>query len=73
MVKQIAIHLILLHGLHGHVLYINPDEVVAIRSPTQQSLIKEGFNCAIFTTDGKFVSVIETCDKVNGLLGQVPR
>jgi hypothetical protein len=72
MLYTIVIHLILLHGLHGHVLYINPDEVVAIRSPTQQSLLKEGVKCAIFTTDGKFVSVIETCNEVNRLIGQVP-
>jgi hypothetical protein len=68
MLDIIAIHLILLHGLHGHVLYVNPDEVVAIRSPTQHSLLKEGYKCAISTTDGKFVSVIEPCDEVHRLI-----
>jgi hypothetical protein len=73
-VNTIAIRLILLHGIHGHILYINPDEVVTLRSPTQQSLLQEGVKCAISTTDGKFVSVIETCDEVLRVIGrEVPR
>jgi hypothetical protein len=68
-----VVHLIMLHGLHGYELYINPDEVVSIRPPAQQTLIKEGFKCAISTADGKFVSVIETCEEVRKLIEQVKK
>jgi uncharacterized membrane protein len=73
MLYIIATRLILLHGLNNYELYINPDEIVTIRSPTQQSLLKEGVKCAISTVDGKFVSVIEPCTEVNRLIGQVKK
>jgi hypothetical protein len=73
MFLPIVVHLILLHGLHGSEIYINTEEIVAIRSPAQQSLIKEGFRCFIATADGKFVNVIETCEEVSRLIEQIKK
>jgi uncharacterized protein YlzI (FlbEa/FlbD family) len=72
--STVAVHLILLHGLHGQLLYVNPKEVVAIRTSSHKELLIEGVKCAISTADGKFISVRETCDEVMRLIAQeVPK
>lgn len=45
---------------------INPAEVVAIREPRGQNEthFHKEVHCLIFTSDGKFVGVIETCEEV---------
>ena len=67
----IAVKLILLHSVEGHEIAISPDQVTSLRAaiphrPNQ--LITEDVACLISLTDGKFVSVTESCDKVRALL-----
>lgn len=63
--------LILLHGLDGHDIMVNPIQVTSMHAQLEgkpNEHVAEGAKCLINTTDGKFVSVIETCDKVRELL-----
>jgi hypothetical protein len=61
----VAIDLIWLTGLDHEAIAINPGEVVSIRSPRKHHrVLPPGANCAITTSDGKFTSVIESCQVV---------
>ena len=67
----IATRLILLHSVEGHEVTISPDQVTSLRAaiphrPNQ--LITEDVACLVNLTDGKFISVIESCAEVRTLL-----
>jgi hypothetical protein len=59
-VLRLTVVLVALTGPGGHVVAINPEEVVSARSPGQGEF-HESVQCVINTTDGKFVAVVETC------------
>ena len=70
--NALALDLVHLTGLHHELIEVNPTEIVVIRSPRKQSrLLPPEANCAIVTTDGKFISVLETCEEVDRRLEQV--
>jgi hypothetical protein len=56
--------LVQLHGLAGHVIYINPHQVTSIRTPTNSAHFAVGTKCLLFMTNRNFVSVTDTCDQV---------
>jgi hypothetical protein len=66
----LTLGLVLLHGLDGREIYINPETVTTMRAPIhgkENKVISAETQCVLNTTDGKFISVIETCDKVREL------
>ena len=67
----IAFHLVRFTGPDDQLIEINPDEVVALREPrdTEQHFHNK-VNCLIFTSDGKFVGVIEDCIEAHKRLAQ---
>ena len=70
MFAELAAGLVLLHSPNGHGILINPAAVTSMQSAVHgkaNAHIHEGVRCLINTSDGKFVSVIETCDQVRGL------
>jgi hypothetical protein len=64
----IASHLIWLHAPDGGDISVNIDEVVSMRGPKEQDttnkLFTEKAGCLINTTDGRFITVRETCKEV---------
>lgn len=61
--------LVLLHALDGHVILINPHAVTSMHASAGPNVhVADGVQCLINTSDGKFVSVIETCEKVRELI-----
>ena len=44
---------------------INVSEIVSIRAPRRSDHFAAGINCVIFTSDGKYVGVMESCPKIN--------
>lgn len=52
-----------LTGLDKQVIYINPEQVVSLRSPRAADYVAQGVKCIIHTTDGKYIAVLEECDK----------
>lgn len=70
----LALTLITLHSIDGFVILINPAHVVMLRPSseaakgTPNTLIGPGLRCSIGLADGKFVSVVETCDTVRAMI-----
>lgn len=68
-----AVHLIVLHNPDGHQIDINPAQVTSLRA-APEGQAREHFTgrvrCMINLTDGKFVTVVESCDEVRLLLGK---
>ncbi|KRR21375.1 hypothetical protein CQ14_06915 [Bradyrhizobium lablabi] len=65
-----TIILALLHAPNGHDIHVNPREVTSMHAAIpgkKNELVTEGVRCVINLTDGRFVSVVETCDEVSRL------
>jgi len=63
---QFAFDLVTFTGLDHEKIEVNPTEVVAIREPrTHRRELPPAAKCALVTTDGKFISVLETCSEVS--------
>lgn len=69
----IAVTLIVLHNVDGTELLVNPKQIVSLQAtneggargtPQQNKLIAGGHRCVIALTNGKFLSVVETCEAV---------
>lgn len=59
--------LVLLHGAGGHEVLVNPQQVTSLHAsiPHKPSeYFTDGVRCMIRLTDGKFVTVIESCEAV---------
>lgn len=67
----LALNLIALHGAQGHTVYVNPKEVVSIRTaPTGANRhYAPDIHCLIQTSDGKVVGSTDNCDAVAMTLG----
>lgn len=64
-----AVVLILLHGPQ-HDIYVNPQSVTTMRAAPggdDNRLVTGYVRCVLNTGDGKFISVIETCEEVRRL------
>lgn len=67
----VALHLIVLHTVDGHEVIINPAQVtnlIAAKEGQDNKLFTNEVHCMIGLTDGKFVSVGESCEVVRQLL-----
>ena len=63
--------LLLLHGPTGREIRINPRNVTSLHAPQpgqRNTSVTAGANCLINTSDGKFVSVAETCEAVSQMI-----
>jgi hypothetical protein len=57
-----AMHLVVLTGPDRQIILINPDEVVSLREPrSNEGHFTKGIACLVFTGDGKYTAVMETC------------
>lgn len=65
----IVLHLIVLHVPDGSEVQINPEHVTSLRARSDDHKhFSPHVNCMVGLTDGKFVTVVETCDVVRELL-----
>ena len=65
--KIAALVLIVLHGPDGREIDINVDEITAVHCKipnVENKLFAEGISAVVSTTDGKNVSVAETCEEI---------
>jgi uncharacterized protein YlzI (FlbEa/FlbD family) len=60
--------LIVLHTLDGREIDINPKQITSMREAREDDeggkAFTPGVRCMVNTTDGKFVTVTETCEEV---------
>jgi hypothetical protein len=65
--------LLVLHGPNGHEITLNPQAVTSLHAavpgqPNKQFTDKT--KCVINTTDGKFISVVESCEEVSRAINE---
>lgn len=63
--------LLLLHGPTGREIRVNPRNIASLHAPLpgqRNTAITDGAKCLIFTNDGKFVGVVETCEAVSRMI-----
>lgn len=53
-----------LQAADGHRVTLNAAEVTYFREPRDADHFVKGAHCLVFLTDGRFISVVETCDVV---------
>jgi len=66
-----ALELVTVHMIDGRVVQINPAEITSMVWPHEASsnkVMDDDVNCVISFTDGKFLSVAETCAEVQVLI-----
>lgn len=74
--EKLILALLLLHGPTGREIRVNPNSVTSLHSsvPGQPNkVLTDGSKCLINLTDGKFVSVAETCEMVDSMINQARR
>jgi hypothetical protein len=74
---KIAVILIALHGPDGHDIAINLDEITSVHCKVPGSkgtgAFAAGANAIINTTDGKFVSIAETCEALKAIIEEAEK
>lgn len=72
-----TIELVALHKLDGRVVFVNPDAVVQLAEPKPEGAAHKAFtddvNCVVGLTDGRYVTVRETCPEVRKLFVEQQR
>jgi uncharacterized protein YlzI (FlbEa/FlbD family) len=66
---RFVLALIVLHGLDGQLIHVNPAEIVSVRAPSSDLLAPE-IKCTLQTADGKLINVTDTCDEVLHRIGK---
>ena len=66
----VAAALVLLHRLDGGEVLVSPDQITALhaRGRGHNRLITEDARCAVWLSDGRLISVFESCNRVRQLL-----
>ena len=66
----IALDLIRLTGLNHEKIDVNPSQVVKLQPKPEvsQGHFTAAVKCVVYTSDGKFIPVLEDCNTVNKLL-----
>jgi hypothetical protein len=70
-VLLVAAKLIGVHSLDGHEIAISPQQVTSLRAARPHKpneLVAPHVHCLVGLTDGKFVSVTESCAEVREML-----
>jgi len=58
-----TVQYLVLTTLDGRTIHVNPAHIVSTTT-TKGKLVTDAVQCVIYTTDGRFFSVVETCDSI---------
>jgi uncharacterized protein YlzI (FlbEa/FlbD family) len=61
--------MITLNGLDGQIIYVNPTEIVSVRTPSTD-LLHQDVKCSLQTADGKLINVTNSCEEVLHRIGR---
>jgi hypothetical protein len=64
--------LVTVHQIDGRAVLVNPRQVTSMAEARDSGQIPDAVNCVIALTDGRFLSVAETCTEVRALLEGEP-
>jgi hypothetical protein len=73
MAEVFALELIHLHGPGNQIISLNPNEIVALRTPQKSDHFAEGVRCFVATADGKFSTVLEDCNTIEKMLEEIKK
>lgn len=59
---------IVLTGPDHQVIEVNPAKIVSLRAPRHAEHFAPGTRCLVFTADAKYLSVMESCQKIETML-----
>jgi hypothetical protein len=66
-----ALALVIVHGVAGNEIIINPQAVTSLQAPKQHDHhFTDAARCFISLADGRFVNVVEACDTVREMITQ---
>lgn len=76
--EMAAAALIILHGPDGHEIRISPQQITSLHAPKQGAKVEDklyapALKCLVNLTDGKSVTVVETCIHVENLLHEATK
>ena len=63
----VTLQLVIFHTVDGHEVAINPAHItnmIAAKDDQENKLFTDSVRCVINLTDGKFITVAESCDMV---------
>jgi hypothetical protein len=60
----LAVELLRFTSPDGAPIYVNPEEVVAVRPSRETDHFSKDVHCVMFLVDGKFIGLRETCEEV---------
>jgi hypothetical protein len=63
-----AVQFIVLTGPDKQIIHVNPKAIIDLRPPRGNDHFAPGTHCLVFLSDGKPLTVQETCDQVKHLL-----
>ena len=70
LVVAAATQYIVLQTPDGRKMNVNPKHIVGV-ADTKGKLVTDIVHCVIYTTDGQFFSVVETCESIKARLEEL--
>lgn len=72
---KLALLIIVLHSVEGIEIDVNPKEITSMRAGKagEGGHLTEGVRCLVNLSDGKFVSVVETCERIRSLIKEMEK
>lgn len=64
MLVAVSVSFVVLTGVSGQEIIVNPAAVVSVRVPRDGEHFGVGVRCLLTTVDGKFIAVVEPCSTV---------
>lgn len=64
----VAVQMLVLTGPDNQLVEVAANHVVELRYPRSSEHFAHGTRCIVFTSDGKYVAVTETCKQINDML-----
>ena len=72
MIAELAVVLVTLHTVDDRAVHVNPAYVVSTTQPKDKGGFTEAVNCIVSFIDAKFITVKESCEEANMILGRSP-
>ena len=69
--ELIAYEFIMLHGLDGRSIYVNPRHIVSVADAAKDGKLLVSGNCVVSMIDRKFLTVAESCDSIRERLKEI--
>jgi len=65
----VALHLLTVHGPGNQIIELNIDAISSVREPRRsEGHFHRDVRCLLIMTNGRIVTVVETCNQINDLL-----